>query len=180
MGASDRSIEDTSRCDSSDSVSILLKRSLLACNKNGVSPGSKSPVLINVNVRSDDMYLSSVHLALLCQKTDLVILRDLLVGPIDLKSKMSPISSFSSWRVNSKVAEQVDIEDLFRTTAEENERATQLLQSCIENPMRPTDEDDFNIRIAGGLITHHQCCILNLLSRMLNRVENQWRKLCRY
>lgn len=122
----------------------------------------------------------SVHLALLCKKTDVIRLRKVLIESIDLKSEISPVPSLYTVRVNSKVAEPVHIEDLFRTVAEENLKEMQLLQASIENPMRPDGENNFKINISGNLISHHQCCLLNALSRLLNRVENHWRKLCRY
>ena len=70
-------------------------------------------------------------------------------------------------------------EALFQPLALSRVKTARLLLDSIEDPARHLEHEVSTV-IGGNSITHRECCLLNTLLRMMNRAENQWRKLCRF
>lgn len=81
---------------------------------------------------------------------------------------------------NCRIPGGVDAEMLCKPSSEARQTAMQWLYENIDNPMKPMQEREYSAEVAGHCFGHSECRQLSMLVRMLNRVENQWRKLCRY
>lgn len=81
---------------------------------------------------------------------------------------------------NVKIPAPVDRNLLFEASAATRLRAVQWLQDSIENPVMSRKDIAVAPLVGGNVMSHRQCCLLYTLIRLLNRVENQWRQICRY